>query len=186
MMPRLSALLLLCAVLAPVPGAAQVTLGLGTGVGVLVGDDFDGNEGGTTLNVEGMLGPATGWQFGGVFQYTSLGLEGSSESVDQIEALGAVRYLFRPEFAQLYLGARGGWIRHGRELEGEDLSSTGFTVGPTVGVILPFPWFGFEISMDARYLDMGDPAIEGSPVPGVGGSGVQVGGRVGVSFLLGN
>jgi hypothetical protein len=185
-MSRLAGLLIALALVAPGETAAQITLGAGTGVGVLAGDDFDGNEGGTTLNLEAMFGGEAGWQFGGVFQYTSLGLEERSESVGQMEGLGAVRYLFQPDLAQLYLGARGGLVRHAWELEGLERRSMGLAFGPTLGVILPFPGFGFEIAMDARYITFGEIDVDGTAVPGTDRGGVHVGGRVGLTYKLGN
>lgn len=186
-MPRPSALLLaVCLLLTPLPAGAQVTLGIGTGVGVLAGSDFDGNEGGTTLNLEAMVGPTAGFQFGGAVQYTSLGLEGRSETVGQIDVLAAARYMFVPDLAQLYVGARAGFSRQSWEIEAVERRSAGFSAGPTVGVILPFPWFGFEISMDARYIDFGEIEVDGTAAPGTDRSGVHVGGRVGLSFPLGS
>lgn len=184
---RLIAALALAAALAlPCEGRGQFTVGVHTGVGVLAGDDFDGNEGGTTINLEAMVGATAGWQFGGGIQYTSLGLEERSESVGQLDVLGAARYMFQPDLAQLYIGARGGFSRQSTELDGVSITGQGFSIGPSIGVILPFPWFGFEIAMDARYLSYGDFERDGDTTPGSASTGVHLGGRVGLSFKLGN
>lgn len=179
-------LALLCTALVAPGASAQVHLSAGVGVGVLVGSDFEGNEGGAALQFDAMVGPDAGLQYGGTFQWTSLGIKGSSESQRELEVLGAVRYLFQPDLAQLYLALRGGWVR--KSFGAEDLTWTGFSAGPGVGLMLPFPGFGLELAIDTRYVSFGAPDVgpeATGPSPTEGASGFQLTNRIGVSIPVG-
>lgn len=181
----LSVALLVLLASAP-PALAQVQLGAGLGVGVLVGSDFEGNEGGAALQLDALIGPSSGLQFGGTFQWTSLGLEGSSDSQSALELLGTVRYLFKPDLAQLYVAARGGWMR--KRFDPTDLTWTGFSIGPGVGLILPFPGVGLEIALDSRYVSLGLPDGAGAGLGEIAtrsSSGLQLTSRIGVSVPVG-
>lgn len=177
--------LLLPALLAP-GLAGQLHLSAGVGVGVLVGPDFEGNEGGAALQFDAMVGPEAGLQYGGTVQWTSLGIEGRSESQREVEVLGAVRYLFQPDLAQLYVALRGGWVH--KSFGAEDLTWSGFSAGPGVGLLLPFPGFGLELALDTRYVSFGVPSAgpgATGPVPTTGPSGFQLTNRIGVSIPVG-
>jgi hypothetical protein len=165
----------------------QIRLGISGGAGNFTGDDFEGSQTGWTVGGELVYPLASGLEIGGLFDYSSYGVD----DVDTVDAnvmdiYGVARYPFPGERARFFVGAKGGYSRLSADSEGQSLSASGFAVGPTVGVRIPLSRISIDIAGDGMYTSYGDAEFEGTTIEDSSSSGFRWIARAGISIPLGS
>ena len=186
---------IIVAALIPSPLIGQAfRVGVGGGLSTLIGDDINGEEVGFTLGGEFMVLRSSQMEFGLGLDYSKYGVRDLPKDLTEVNLLGILRYSPWLESVRPAFGIKAGISRHKVPLVTDllmltEASTYGFTVGPTLSLLVPMGRFGVEIGLDAMYmvydgLDPKEPSV-GLITPGSSYSGIRISGRAGLSMSLG-
>jgi opacity protein-like surface antigen len=175
---------------AAVPAAAQsvpkFSLEPAAYYATVSGDDFEGIDAGMGFDVQGRV-KFTALSLGLGWQRSTHGNEVFSEDITASGFFVEPRYEI-PSAASIkpYIGARLGRVTQSIEVDGVEVSSSGFSYGAGVGIVMPLAG-SVKLNTSANYnrLSYGNFEVNGSEEPDTETSGTSLVLRVGVSLSFG-
>ncbi len=127
----------------------------------------------------------TGWQLGLAAELSDYGIEGSGADVSEFDLMAVVRFLNPGQGARFFLGGKAGYSTQSLENQPFETSGRGFTIGATIGVLIPMGSVDLEIAGDALRLSCDDVEFLGEELPRSESRGFRMIGRVGFSIPIG-
>jgi len=175
------------AVVAP-PAVAQVSIGAAGLYASINGSDFDGTDAGFGLDAQVRFPLGTGFSLGIGGQWTTHGIQGTSDNLGVLGVFGEPRYVFTTtsETLKPYLAARGGYLHESFSGGGIDASASGYFVGGGGGLVISVgPTVSVDLAVLWTTVSFGDATVNGSKVSNSNTSGSALAIRGGVLIGLG-
>ena len=195
-----SVALFVTVLIVPATSSAQTQIGVGLGYSIPSGLTYSDSEAGTTLGGHLAVGVSANIVIGIGLDLTFFSVEYTERREVQGDAIAMARYLFPSGAARFFLGGKLGYsVNPGTVCENLAESpctafipnqvSSGFLVGPTVGVQIPALQIRagsifIELTADGLFHSNGNVESEGRTIPDTSRSGLRVVPRVAIAIPI--